>query len=121
MSLVSVGTDLVDAPPFKPRVAATKDDSLAPSVAFDEHHLIRQERPVVLARFGIQQMNAGQIALAASDRLQSRGAADRDQLRRYAPLLELARAGKSNPTQWLPITTRSAIARPRPIGRTWTC
>ena len=57
----AVGTVL----PLEPRVAGAEHHALQPAVAGDQLQLGRQERAVVLVGRRVEQVDAGQVALAA--------------------------------------------------------
>ena len=79
-------------PALEPRVARAEDDALQPPVAGHQLQPGGEERAVVLAGRRVQQVDAGQVALAALRGRQPARAADGEQLAAQ-PLL--ARAGRA--------------------------
>jgi hypothetical protein len=70
-------------------VSRSIDNPLHPAVTADQFQFGGQERLVVTIRPRVQQMDPGQIALAAPRRLQPPGRSDRQELGPQMPLLEL--------------------------------
>src|SRR6185436_14790756 len=67
-----------------------EDHTLRAAVAFDQGQRRREERTVVLVALRIEEMDAGEIALAAGGGIEPRAAAHRQELRADAAPLQLA-------------------------------
>ena len=61
---------------LEPQITGAKHDSLASAITGHECERVIEKWPVVFPGLGIEQMNPGQIALAAFGGFESRGAAD---------------------------------------------
>src|SRR5262249_12293928 len=76
---------------LEPGVAFAKHDSLQTSVTRNQIECWREVGGVVLPGLGVEQMNAGDVAFATLGRVQSGEAADGEELRSHADLLQLAK------------------------------
>ena len=77
-------------PSFEARVALAKHDALQSPVAGNQRERRREERAVVVTALRVEQMDAGDVALAALGGFESGQAADGEELRSHTDLVHLA-------------------------------